>query len=252
MGADAALAALSDREPSLFSYFKQLFAQVTNPAIDPVREEVVMSLKVELGRHGDLLTDGPGESFCLVLDRPVLGDGELARIRAIEHPTLRTVTLDATWPREDGASGLTAALERLCARRSTRSTTARRSSSSPTAPARRPGCRSRALLATAAVHHRLVRAGRRLRAGIVVETGEARETHHIACLVGFGAEAVNPYLMLETARELVDEDPEPALVKALDAGLLKVLSKLGISTVSSYRGAQSFEAIGLDRELVDT
>jgi len=251
MGADAALAALSDHAPSLFSYFKQLFAQVTNPAIDPVREEVVMSLRVALGRHGRLLTDGPGESFCLLLERPVLGDGELARIRAIDHPVLRTVTLDTTWPREDGASGLAAALERLCA-------TAVDAvddgasilvlSDRACSPTRVP---IPALLATSAVHHRLGRAGRRMRAGIVVETGEARETHHVACLVGFGAEAVNPYLMLESARELVDDDPEPALVKALDAGLLKVISKLGISTVASYRGAQAFEAIGLDRGLVD-
>jgi glutamate synthase (NADPH/NADH) large chain len=252
MGADAALAALSEHEPSLFAYFKQLFAQVTNPAIDPVREEVVMSLRVALGRHGDLLTDGPGESFCLLLDRPVLGDGELARIRAIDHPVLRTVTLDATWPRADGAVGMQAAVERLCANAvdavddgATILIVSDRSAS----PARVP---IPSLLATAAVHHRLVKAGRRLRTALISETGEARETHHIACLVGFGAEAINPYLMLETARGLIDEDPEPALVKALDAGLLKVLSKLGISTVSSYRGAQAFEAIGLDKDLIDT
>ena len=251
MGADAALAALSDRAPSLFSYFKQLFAQVTNPAIDPVREEVVMSLQVALGRRGRLLTYGPGESFCLLLERPVLGDGELARIRAIDHPVLRTVTLDTTWPREDGASGLAAALERLCATAVDAvddGATILVLSDRACSPARVP---IPSLLATSAVHHRLGRAGRRMRAGIVVETGEARETHHVACLVGFGAEAVNPYLMLESARALVDEDPEPALVKALDAGLLKVISKLGISTVASYRGAQAFEAIGLDRALVD-
>jgi glutamate synthase (NADPH/NADH) large chain len=251
MGADVALAALSDRAPSLFSYFKQLFAQVTNPAIDPVREQVVMSLRVELGRHGRLLTDGPGESFCLLLERPVLGDGELARIRAIQHPVLRTETLDTTWPREDGASGLAAALERLCATAVDAvddGATILVLSDRACSPGRVP---IPALLATAAVHHRLGRAGRRMRAGIVVETGEARETHHVACLVGFGAEAVNPYLMLESARELVAEDPEPAVVKALDAGLLKVISKLGISTVASYRGAQAFEAIGLDRGLVD-
>jgi glutamate synthase domain-containing protein 2/glutamate synthase domain-containing protein 1/glutamate synthase domain-containing protein 3 len=251
MGADAAIPALSERSPSLFSYFKQLFAQVTNPAIDPVREEVVMSLKVALGRHGDLLTDGPGESFCLLLDRPVLGDGELATIRALDHPELYTHTLDATWPREDGAGGLAAALERLCAAAVDAvdaGATILVISDRATGPGR---VTIPSLLATAAVHHRLVRAGRRLRTGIVCETGEARETHHIACLVGFGAEAINPYLMLETARDLLDEDPEPKLIKALDAGLLKVLSKLGISTVSSYRGAQAFEAVGLDRKFID-
>jgi glutamate synthase (NADPH) large chain len=251
MGADAAIPALSRRSPSLFSYFKQLFAQVTNPAIDPVREEVVMSLKVALGRHGDLLVDGPGESFCLLLDRPVLGDGELATIRALEHPVLRTHTLDATWPREDGAGGLAAALERLCAAAVDAvddGATILIISDRATGPGR---ATIPTLLATAAVHHRLVRAGRRLRTAIVCETGEARETHHIACLVGYGAEAINPYLMMESARELIGEDPEPKLIKALDAGLLKVLSKLGISTVSSYRGSQSFEAVGLDRKFID-
>jgi glutamate synthase domain-containing protein 2/glutamate synthase domain-containing protein 3/glutamate synthase domain-containing protein 1 len=251
MGADAAIPALSGRSPSLFSYFKQLFAQVTNPAIDPVREEVVMSLKVALGRHGDLLTDGPGDSFCLLLDRPVLGDGELASIRALEHPVLRTHTLDATWPREDGAGGLAAALERLCAAAVDAvdaGATILVISDRATGPGR---ATIPTLLATAAVHHRLVRAGRRLRTSIICETGEARETHHIACLVGFGAEAINPYLMIETARDQLGEDPEPKLIKALDAGLLKVLSKLGISTVSSYRGAQAFEAVGLDRVFID-
>ncbi|MBN9623830.1 MAG: glutamate synthase subunit alpha, partial [Actinobacteria bacterium] len=250
MGADAAIPALSQRSPTLFSYFKQLFAQVTNPAIDPVREEVVMSLKVALGRHGDLLTDGPGDSFCLLLDRPVLGDGELASIRALDHPELYTHTLDGTWPREDGAVGMLAALERLCAA-AVDAVDGGASiiviSDRSVSPGRVP---IPSLLATAAVHQRLVRAGRRLRTAIVCETGEAREPHHIACLVGFGAEAVNPYLMLESARELIDEDPEPTLIKALDAGLLKVLSKLGISTVSSYRGAQTFEAIGLDRQFI--
>jgi glutamate synthase domain-containing protein 2/glutamate synthase domain-containing protein 1/glutamate synthase domain-containing protein 3 len=250
MGADAALAALSRRSPSLFSYFKQLFAQVTNPAIDPVREEVVMSLKVALGRHGDLLQDGPGESFCLVLDRPVLADSELARIRFLNHPELRTETLDATWPREDGAGGMAAALERLCANAVDAVDDGASIivlSDRATGPSRVP---IPSLLATAAVHHRLVRAGRRLRTAIVCETGEAREVHHIACLVGFGAEAINPYLMLESAAELVDE-PATTAVKALDAGLMKILSKLGISTVSSYRGAQAFEAVGLDHEFVE-
>ena len=140
MGADAALAALSDRAPSLFSYFKQLFAQVTNPAIDPVREEVVMSLEVALGRHGDLLTDGPGESFCLLLERPVLGDGELARIRALDHPVLRTETLDATWPREDGAErpggGARAALRGGGRRGRRRRHDPRRSPTAPRSPSR--------------------------------------------------------------------------------------------------------------------
>jgi glutamate synthase domain-containing protein 2/glutamate synthase domain-containing protein 1/glutamate synthase domain-containing protein 3 len=251
MGADAALAALSDHAPSLFSYFKQLFAQVTNPAIDPVREEVVMSLKVALGRHGDLLKDGPGESFCLLLERPVLDDSELARIRAFEHPVLRAHTLDTTWPREDGASGMAAALERLCAAAVDAvddGATILVLSDRAASPGR---VAIPSLLSTAAVHHRLARSGRRLRTALVVESGEPRETHHIACLVGFGAEAVNPYLMYESARALGVEDPEPAIVKALDAGLLKVISKLGISTVSSYRGAQAFEAIGLDHGLVE-
>ena len=251
MGADSALAVLSDRAPSLFSYFKQLFAQVTNPAIDPVREDVVMSLEVKLGRHGNLLEDDRGQACCLQLERPLLTDAELARIRALEHPVLRTRTLDATWPREAGQRGLGPALERLCAEAVAavaEGVTIVVLSDRACGPGRVP---LPSLLATAAVHHRLVRAGSRLRAAIVVETGEPREVHHFACLIGYGAEAINPYLMLESAQDL-HGDSEEAVEQALDAGLLKVISKLGISSIRSYHGAQAFEAIGLDEGLVSS
>ncbi len=250
MGADAALAVLSERSPALFTYFKQRFAQVTNPAIDPVREEIVMSLDVMLGRHGNVLADDPGDTFLLRLSTPVLTAAELARIRALEHPDFRTATLDLTWPREDGAEGLEPALERLTAAAVAAvdgGATVLVLSDRATRPDRVP---IPSLLATAAVHHRLVRAGRRLRAAIVVETGEAREVHHLATLVGFGATAINPYLMFETANELV-ADSEAAVVRGLNAGLLKVISKLGISDISSYHGAQAFEAVGLDGKLID-
>ncbi len=273
MGSDAALAVLSERAPPLFSYFKQLFAQVTNPAIDPLREDIVMSLGTSLGPHGNLLEDTPGEACQLVLDSPVLRDDQLARVRALDHPVLRARTLDATWPLPRGASGLEPALQRLCAAAVAaveEGATIIVLSDRACAPDRVP---IPSLLATAAVHHRLVRAGTRLRAGLVVESGEPREVHHMACLVGFGANAVNPYLLLESVGELLDEpDPAPlggrivdatpdrptvddaqrAVVQALETGLLKVISKLGISTIQSYCGAQAFEAVGLDTEVVDS
>jgi glutamate synthase domain-containing protein 2/glutamate synthase domain-containing protein 1/glutamate synthase domain-containing protein 3 len=272
MGADSALAVLSERDPPLFSYFKQLFAQVTNPAIDPLREAIVMSLGTSLGLRGNLLEDEPGEACQLVLSSPVLREAQLARVRALDHPVLRAHTLDATWSVRRGASGLEPALQRLCAAAVAavdEGATILVLSDRACAPERVP---IPSLLATAAVHHRLVRAGRRLRAGLVVESGEPREVHHVACLIGFGANAVNPYLLLESVGELLEEpDPAPlggrvvnatpdratveeargAVVHALETGLLKVISKLGISTIQSYCGAQAFEAVGLDSELVD-
>ena len=272
MGADAALAVLSERDPPLFSYFKQLFAQVTNPAIDPLREDIVMSLGTGLGPRANLLEDEPGDACQLVLASPVLHDDQLARIRALDHPVLRTRTLDATWPARRGASGLEPALQRLCAAAIVaveEGATILVLSDRACGPDHVP---IPSLLATAAVHHGLVRAGTRLRTGLVVESGEPREVHHLACLIGFGANAVNPHLMLESVGELLEEpDPAPlggrivngtperptveeaekAVVRALELGLLKVISKLGISTIRSYCGAQAFEAVGLDAELVD-
>ncbi|MDQ4071469.1 MAG: glutamate synthase subunit alpha, partial [Actinomycetota bacterium] len=273
MGSDVPLAVLSDRQPPLFAYFKQLFAQVTNPAIDPVREETVMSLRTAVGPTGNILAEEPAHARQLVMDTPILRDGEVERLRCARHGGLAARTLDATWPRAEGAAGLQRALERLCEEASVavaEGATVLLISDRAVGPERVP---LPSLLAVSSVHHHLVREGTRLRAGLVVESGEPREVHHVACLIGYGASAVNPYLMLESVGELIafDEteveapagrlldDPieadrseaEARLVRALDKGLLKILSKMGISTIQSYCGAQIFEAVGLDAALVE-
>ena len=272
MGNDAALAVLSDRHPPLFSYFKQLFAQVTNPPIDSVREAVVMSLNTLLGPEGDLLEETPEQARRLEIDQPVLRDSDLARIRAVSEGPLRSRTLDATWPLAEGAGGLEAALDRLCAEADATLQAgvgivvlSDRGTSGECVPIP-------SLLAVSAVHHHLVRAGTRTRTGLVVESGEAREVHHIAALIGYGAGAVNPYLMIESLGHLegraqpehngsaigehgaAGKDLEEAVdrvIEALGKALLKVMSKMGISTIRSYTGAQVFEAVGLDSELVE-
>jgi len=273
MGSDVPLAVLSDRQPPLFAYFKQLFAQVTNPAIDPVREETVMSLRTALGPTGNVLSEEPGHAHQLVMDTPILRDPELERLRRVRHEVLAAQTLDATWPRAEGAAGLGRALERLCEEASAavaEGVNVLVVSDRTVGPERVP---VPSLLAVASVHHHLVREGTRLRAGLVVESGEPREVHHVACLIGYGASAVNPYLMLESLGELTAfdqteseppagrllDDPlevdrgeaEARLVGALNKGLLKILSKMGISTIQSYCGAQIFEAVGLDADLVE-
>ncbi len=260
MGNDTAPAVLSDRQPPLFSYFKQLFAQVTNPPIDPVREQVVMSLSTRLGPEGDLLEETPEQAGRLVLDQPVLRDRELARLRAVESGPLASHTLDATWPVVDGPDGLAGALERLC-READLALAGGAGvlilSDRGVGPDRVP---VPSLLALSCVHHHLVRTGTRTRTSLVVESGEPREVHHVAVLIGYGAGAVNPYLMLESLDELegraepegaVPVDAEDRVVAALGKGLLKVISKMGICTVRSYCGAQVFEAVGLDAQLIE-
>jgi glutamate synthase domain-containing protein 2/glutamate synthase domain-containing protein 1/glutamate synthase domain-containing protein 3 len=261
MGNDLALAALSDREPSLFSYFKQRFAQVTNPPIDSVRESIVMSLESRIGSEGNLLSEGPEHAIQLVLDQPVLTNSELERIVHASHPALRTTTLDATWPLTEGEAGLEAALERI----SRDAETAIEGATNMLVVSDRGVTADRvpipSLLALGAVHHHLVRAGTRLQTSLVVESGEAREVHHIAALIGFGAAAVSPYLLFESLSDLQGRAELPGdlthaeararLMAALRKGLLKVISKMGIATIESYCGAQVFEAVGLDRELVE-
>jgi len=262
MGNDFALAVLSDRAPLLYGYFKQLFAQVTNPPIDPIREEIVMSLSSAVGPEVNLLKETADDAHELVIPRPLLSNGELEKIRQVDHHVLRSVTLDATWPVEEGPAGLEGALERLCteaAERIEASCNIMILSDRAAGPDRAP---IPALLATAAVHHDLVRAGTRLRAGIVVESGEPREVHHVACLIGYGASAVNPYLAFETVTGLLDAGSLPEiegadvaernLIKAMGKGLLKTISKMGISTIRSYCGAQIFEAVGLEPDLIDS
>ncbi|HXV53761.1 MAG TPA: glutamate synthase-related protein, partial [Solirubrobacterales bacterium] len=244
-----------------FSYFKQRFAQVTNPPIDSVRESIVMSLESRIGSEGNMLSEGPEHAIQLVLDHPVLTNDELEAVARASHPALRATTLDATWPLDAGEHGLEAALDRI----------AREASAAITGEANLIVVSDRGLaadrvpipsmLALGAVHQHLVDEGTRLQTSLVVETGEARENHHLAALIGYGAAAVNPYLLLESLSDLhgraelppgvTHEQALEGLLKAVRKGLLKVMSKMGIATISSYCGAQIFEAVGLDRELID-
>ncbi|MEZ5077555.1 MAG: glutamate synthase large subunit [Solirubrobacterales bacterium] len=261
MGNDLALAALSDREPLLFSYFKQLFAQVTNPPIDPLRERIVMTLKTLLGSRGNLFHESPEYARRLAFEQPILRDEELEQVRRLTGDAFRTRTIDVTWPVRDGPAGMEAALRRICleaAELVAAGVTTIVLSDRGVDPERAP---IPSLLAVAATHEELVRRGIRLRAGLIVESGEPREVHHIAALIGYGATAVDPYLAFATLDDLVErghlpaesgaEDAERKLVKALAKGLLKVIARMGISTIQSYRGAQIFEAVGLDRAVVD-
>ncbi len=259
MGTDIPLAVLSTRPQLLFNYFKQLFAQVTNPPIDPIREKIVMNTDSLLGCEVNLLEESPEHARLLRLKSPTLRVADLARIQEVNRPGFEVRTLSTLFPRSEGEAGLAAALEGLCAQAAesvaggaTILLLSDRGVDAEHVP-------MPALLATAAVHHHLIRAGVRTRCGLVVETGEAREVHHFALLIGYGAGAVNPYLVFETFRGLARDQMlldaqgttlDPALavtnyVKSIDQGLLKIFSKMGISTLLSYRGAQIFEAIGL-------
>ncbi|GAB4562255.1 MAG: glutamate synthase-related protein [Haliangiales bacterium] len=259
MGTDTPLAVLSDRSPNLFNYFHQLFAQVTNPPIDPIRESLVMSLATTIGPDGNTFDETPEQCHQLEIKHPILTNAELAQIASVREGAFEAARLSLCFDQDLGPSSLERAVEILCAEAeeaiddgasvlilSDRGVDARRIAIP-------------ALLALSAVHQHLVREGTRMQAGIVLETGEAREVHDMAVLVGFGTAAINPYLALDSVRALahegfIDVDPEKAerhYIDAICAGLLKVMSKMGISTIQSYRGAQIFEAVGLNRDLID-
>jgi glutamate synthase domain-containing protein 2/glutamate synthase domain-containing protein 3 len=273
MGNDISLAVLSDQAPPLFSYFKQLFAQVTNPPIDPLREEIVMSLATSLGNERNLFEETPEHAHKLLLDQPILLNRELETLRHVDHDVYAARTIDITWPVAEGPAGMSEAIERIC--RQAREAIAERVniiilSDRQIGPRRAP---IPSLLAAAAVHHHLVLEGTRLRVGMILESGEPREVHHFATLIGYGVSAINPYLLLETLDELVvegriaragknggsstqpvalgAEEAAQNVVKAIGKGLLKTISKMGISTIQSYRGAQIFEAVGLEKALID-
>ena len=261
MGTDTPIAALSSKPKLLYNYFKQNFAQVTNPPIDPIREELVMSLVSMIGPRPNLLGHEAGRHYRLEVAQPILTDGDLQKIHAIQTlvPAFRTDTLDATWAAAEGAYGMAPALERLCYE-ATLAVEAGHNililSDRATSAERVP---IPALLATSAVHHHLIRQGLRTSTGIVVETGEAREVHHFCALAGYGAEAVNPYLAFATLEQIRVENDLPLTaeqvqknyLKAVGKGILKVMSKMGISTYQSYCGAQIFDAVGLASEFVD-
>jgi glutamate synthase domain-containing protein 2/glutamate synthase domain-containing protein 1/glutamate synthase domain-containing protein 3 len=261
MGNDSALAVLSDRQPPLFNYFKQLFAQVTNPPIDPIRESVVMDISTAIGPVHNLFAETPEHAHQLHLGHPFLRNHQLEKVRRVDPDVFLTKTVDITWPVTEGAAGMPGALDRICTEAAKAITEGAdilvlsdRNVGTDRAPIP-------SLLATGAVHHHLVRSGTRLQAGLVVESGEPRDVHHMATLIGYGASAINPYLMFESIDELADDDKLPEgmsieeaetrVVKGLNKGLMKILSKMGISTINSYCGAQIFEAVGLDRAVVD-
>ncbi len=261
MGTDTPLAVLSEKPELLFSYFKQHFAQVTNPPIDPLREELVMSLKMSLGPEQNLFDETPEHCRRVLLEGPVLTADELEKIRRLGTERASTTTISTLFSVSAGEGSMEGALRRLCEK----AESAVRGGSAVLVLSDRGVGHMQApipsLLATAAVHHYLVRAGIRTGTTLVVETAEAREVHHFALLVGYGATAVNPYLAFETLEEMAGsgmlgevgvEEAKKNYVKAIGKGLLKVISKMGISTLFSYCGAQIFEAVGLNREVIDT
>jgi glutamate synthase (NADPH/NADH) large chain len=263
MGTDTPISPLSTRPRLLFDYFHQLFAQVTNPPLDAIREELVTSLGATIGPEGNLLKPGPASCRQIVLPYPVIDNDELAKILSIDEdgdlPGFKAVRVSGLYPLRDGAAGIKARLTQICRHVSEAIedgvrilVLSDRDSNADLAPIP-------SLLLTAAVHQHLVREQTRTQVALVVESGDCREVHHAATLIGFGAAAVNPYLAFESAEDLiatgalVGVDPRKAVrnyIKALSKGVLKIMSKMGISTVSSYCGAQVFEAVGLDNKLL--
>ncbi|NLT25100.1 MAG: glutamate synthase large subunit, partial [Microbacteriaceae bacterium] len=261
MGTDTPIAVLAERPRLLFDYFVQNFAQVTNPPLDSIREELVTSLSTSIGPQENLLVDGPEHARQIIVDFPVLDNDELAKVQHLEsRPGVDdTVTLRGLYRFDRGVEGLRERLAELCAE----ADAAIDAGASFVVLSDRDADRDHAaipsLLMTSAVHHHLIRTQRRMRVGLVVEAGDVREVHHVAVLLGYGASAVNPYLAMETVEVLAAQgripvEPETAvrhLIRALGKGVLKIMSKMGISAVSSYCGAQTFEAVGLGRALVD-
>ena len=261
MGTDVPLACLSDRPQSLFQYFKQLFAQVTNPPIDPIREEMVMSLISYIGTERNILDEAPENCHTLKMPQPILSNRDLEKLRRISSGDLLATTLPALFRASDGEKGLKHALEDLSSRAAlavhsgyTLLILSDRGVDANYAPIP-------SLLAMAAVHNRLVKEKTRTQVAIIIESGEPREVMHFALLIGYGASAINPYLAIETLHDLTRRNllpegitPEKAeynYIKAINKGLLKTFSKMGISTLQSYRGAQVFEAVGLNKDLVE-
>jgi len=286
MGDDTPLAVLSLQPRLLYTYFKQLFAQVTNPPIDPIREKLVMSLHTTLGWRRNLLAETPEHARLIEANSPIIFDHELVVLRSLEHRHHPSAAIDATWPLAEGEAGLEKAITRIC----------EEADAAVVRGARLLILSDRAidhsrvpvpmLMATGAVHHHLIQTGKRMKASIIVETGEARDVHQIACLIGFGASAVCPYLAYESAREIVGQikvAAQQGVVKAgadaaklakaeaalkdaealtyakalqnirtaLESGLLKIMSKMGISVLASYNGAQLFEVIGVGPKVVE-
>jgi glutamate synthase (ferredoxin) len=263
MGTDTPLAILSEKPRLLYDYFKQLFAQVTNPPLDAIREALVTSMESTIGPERNLLHPEPESCRQIAITYPIIDNDQLAKLRHVNSSNLdgfRSITLPMLYPSRDGGAGLARAMDRLCEQASnavaeghTILILSDRGVNEQLAPIP-------SLLATAGVHHHLVREGTRTRCALVLESGDAREVHHVALLIGYGAGAVNPYLAFETLDDMIQQRVVEGLtheravinyIKALNKGILKVMSKMGISTLQSYCGAQIFEAIGLEKKFVD-
>ena len=260
MGADAPLAILSDKPQLLYSYFKQMFAQVTNPPIDSIREEMVTSTRVMLGNSGNLTDPNKAGTYALSMRTPILTNQELASIKALDCRRMKSVTLPILFDPTKGADGLRDALNELCEKAEEAARTDQNVLILSDRGVDENHAPIPALLAVAAVHNHLIRKVLRTEIGLILESGEPREVHHFCTLIGYGVTAINPYLALETVRDLqarkrlgdiTPEQAEKNYIKAAVGGIMKVMSKMGISTVRSYHGAQIFEALGLNTNFIN-
>ncbi|KAF0453232.1 glutamate synthase [Gigaspora margarita] len=262
MGNDAPLACLSDQPRLIYDYFRQLFAQVTNPPIDPIREEIVMSLECYVGPEGNILEIDEQQTCRLSLPTPILSIDELNAIKCMERiqPEWTVATIDITFPKQEGIPGYLLALERVCSEVSQAITEGFKVVILSDAAVNAERVAISSLIAVGGVHHHLVRIRQRSKIALIVETAEAREVHHICVLLGYGADAICPYLVMEAILKLKRENaikgdlPTEKIIsnykKAINNGILKVMSKMGISTLQSYKGAQIFEALGIDESVI--
>ncbi|MGH7232737.1 MAG: glutamate synthase large subunit, partial [Nitrospiraceae bacterium] len=261
MGTDTPLAVLSERPQLLFKYFKQLFAQVTNPPIDPIREQLVMSLVTNIGPKPNVMEEAPESCRRIKVQQPILTNADLEKIREIADPNFKSKTLRMLFSVAEGPDGLKAAVDELCREASDAIKDGYKFLILSDRGVNEEWAPIPSLLGISAVHHHLVRECTRTEVGLILETGEPRDVHHFAGLIGYGAGTINPYLVFETLVDMERDGylpegvdaatAETKFIKAINKGLLKIFSKMGISTVQSYCGAQIFEAIGLNREIVD-
>ena len=260
MGTDTALAVLSDRSRLLYDYFKQLFAQVTNPPLDGIREELVTQVATTIGPEANLLEPTPESCRQIKITSPVLTNEDLARVRDVNLPGFKTKTVSILYPVAKGGEGLNKALEKVFAEIDSAIDQGYSNIILSDRGVDQEMTAIPALLATAGVHHHMIRSGTRTKVGLILESGEPREVHHFAVLIGYGIGAINPYLAFESLGDMIGKGYLPKMehesavknfIKAVNKGLTKTMAKMGISTVQSYRGAQVFEAIGLNKEFID-
>ncbi|MCL9659386.1 glutamate synthase large subunit [Paenibacillus hunanensis] len=260
MGYDAPLAVLSEQPQRLYNYFKQLFAQVTNPPIDAIREEIVTSTATSLGPEGNLLDPQPESCRQIILNTPILSNEEFAKVRHVRRPGFKAMTIPIFFEAAKGAEGLQAALVNLCEAADRVIAKGHNFLILSDRGMDKENAAIPALLAVACLHHHLIRQGTRTRVSLLLESGEPRDIHHFALLLGYGISAVNPYLVFETMQDMIKQGMLRGIshdkavknyIKAVTKGVVKILSKMGISTIQSYRGAQIFEAVGLKQEFID-